>query len=102
MSSRATGVRGWQASVPPWGYLGVLGLVDGGPTFIGTLVGQRFTSDVTSILLLGLAAGSILYVVVELLAVGRKTGLKHITTWGIFIGLLLGFLTDAIVTAGGA
>ena len=87
---------------PSWGYLGLLGLIGGGPTFIGTLVGQRFTSDVTSILFLGLAAGSILYVVIELLAVGRKTGLKHITTWGIFIGLLLGFLTDAIVTAGGA
>jgi ZIP family zinc transporter len=87
---------------PSWGYLGVLGLIGGGPTFIGTLVGQRFTSDVTSILFLGLAAGSILYVVIELLAIGRKTGLKHITTWGIFIGLLLGFLTDAIVTAAGA
>lgn len=86
---------------PSWGYLGLLGLIGGGPTFIGTLVGQRFTSDVTSILFLGLAAGSILYVVIELLAVGRKTGLKQITTWGIFIGLLLGFLTDAIVTAGG-
>jgi ZIP family zinc transporter len=28
--------------------------------------------------------------------------MKEITTWGILIGLVLGFLTDAIVTAAGA
>jgi ZIP family zinc transporter len=27
---------------------------------------------------------------------------KELTTWGIMIGLLAGFATDAIVTAGGA
>ncbi|MFL6112346.1 MAG: ZIP family metal transporter, partial [Catenulispora sp.] len=30
---------------PSWGYLGVLGLIGGGPTFAGTLVGEQFTSD---------------------------------------------------------
>jgi ZIP family zinc transporter len=40
--------------------------------------------------------------VIELLAVARKMGLKELTTWGLLIGLLAGFLTDAIVTAGGA
>ena len=87
---------------PSWRYLAVLGLVGGGPTFIGTVVGQRFTNDITSIAFLALAAGSILYVVIELLAVARRMGLKQITTWGIFIGLVLGFATDAIVTAAGA
>jgi ZIP family zinc transporter len=92
----ATGTR------PSWGYLGLLGLVGGGPTFVGTLVGQRFTSEFVSIGFLALAAGSILYVVIELLAVARRMGLKEITTWGLFAGLFLGFLTDAIVTAAGA
>ncbi|WP_433305242.1 ZIP family metal transporter [Actinoplanes sp. CA-030573] len=87
---------------PSWGFLAALGLIGGGPTFLGTLVGQRFTDAAVSIAFLALAAGSILYVVIELLAVGRKTGLKEITTWGLLIGLLAGFLTDAIVTAGGA
>jgi ZIP family zinc transporter len=27
---------------------------------------------------------------------------KELTTWGLVLGLLLGFATDAIVTAGGA
>jgi ZIP family zinc transporter len=87
---------------PSWGYLGLLGLIGGGPTFLGTLVGQRFTSDTVSIAFLSLAAGSILYVVIELLAVGRRLGLKEITTWGLLAGLLLGFATDAVVTAAGA
>jgi ZIP family zinc transporter len=55
-----------------------------------------------SIAFLALAAGSILYVVIELLAIGRKMAAKEVTTWGLLIGLLLGFATDAIVTAGGA
>ena len=87
---------------PSWGYLATLGLIGGGPTFLGTLVGQRFTDETVSVAFLALAAGSILYVVIELLAVGRKMGVKEITTWGLLIGLLAGFLTDAIVTAGGA
>ena len=87
---------------PSWGYLGVLGLVGGGPTFLGTLIGQRFVSEVASVTFLALAAGSILYVVVELLAVARRIGAKELTTWGLVIGVLLGFATDAIVTAAGA
>src|SRR2546430_901221 len=87
---------------PTWGYLGLLGLIGGGPTFLGTLVGQRFTNDTVSVAFLALAAGSILYVVIELLAVGRRMAVKEVTTWGIVIGLLAGFATDAIVTAGGA
>jgi ZIP family zinc transporter len=87
---------------PSWGYLALLGLIGGGPTFAGTLLGQHLVNDTLSIAFLALAAGSILYVVIELLAVGRKLGLKEITTWGIFLGLAAGFLTDAIVTAAGA
>jgi ZIP family zinc transporter len=87
---------------PSWGYLGVLGLIGGGPTLLGTLVGQSFTNDTVSVAFLSLAAGSILYVVIELLAVARRMDVKEVTTWGLLIGLLAGFLTDAIVTAGGA
>lgn len=87
---------------PSWLTLLWLGLIGGGPTFAGTLVGQHLVNDTLSIAFLGLAAGSILYVVIELLAVARKSGLKTLTTWCILIGLLLGFATDAVVTAAGA
>lgn len=89
-------------SRPSWGYLALLGLIGGGPTFLGTVVGQSVVNDTLSIAFLGLAAGSILYVVIELFAVARKMALKEVTTWGVFLGLFLGFATDAIVTAAGA
>ncbi|WP_235435720.1 ZIP family metal transporter [Mycobacterium sp. EPa45] len=87
---------------PSWGLLMVLGLIGGGPTFIGTLVGQRFVSETVSVAFLGLAAGSILYVVIELLAVARNANLKLLTAWGVFIGVVAGFATDAIITVAGA
>ncbi|QNE35466.1 ZIP family metal transporter [Leifsonia shinshuensis] len=87
---------------PSWGYLALLGLIGGGPTFLGTVIGQSFSSDIVSIAFLGLAAGSILYVVIELLAVARRTGMKTLVAWCIFAGIVAGFATDAIVTAGGA
>jgi ZIP family zinc transporter len=87
---------------PTWGFLALLGLIGGGPTFLGTVIGQRFTSQPVSVAFLALAAGSILYVVIELLAVGRKLSRKHTTGWGILLGLALGFITDAIVIAAGA
>ncbi|ANP57094.1 ZIP family zinc transporter [Streptomyces griseochromogenes] len=86
---------------PSWGTLALLGLIGGGPTFVGTLVGQHLVNDTLSIAFLGLAGGSILYVVIELLAVARRAGLKELTTWMILLGVFLGFATDAVVTAAG-
>jgi zinc transporter, ZIP family len=85
-----------------WAYLALLGVIGGGPTFLGAVLGQRFTSETLSVAFLSLAAGSILYVVIELLAVARRFNAKSVTTWGLLAGLLLGFATDAIVTAAGA
>jgi zinc transporter, ZIP family len=33
--------------------------------------------------------------------VARTSGRKTLTTWGVLGGLLLGFLTDAVITAAG-
>ena len=87
---------------PSWGRLALLGLIGGGPTFVGTLVGQSVVNDTLAVAFLGLAAGSVLYVVIELLAVARRTGLKELTTWCILGGLALGFVTDGILVAAGA
>ena len=87
---------------PAWPRLVLLGLIGGGPTFLGTIVGIQVTSPLLGIAFLALAAGSILYVVIELLAVARATRLKELVTWGIMLGLALGFVTDAIVSAAGA
>jgi ZIP family zinc transporter len=87
---------------PSWSRLLLLGLIGGGPTFIGTLVGQHFVNETVSVAFLGLASGSILYVVIELLSVARRTAGKQQTAWCVIAGMLLGFATDAVVTAAGA
>ena len=91
-----------EAELPSWRFLGVLGLIGGGPTFFGALIGQSFENVTVFVGFLALAAGSILYVVIELLAVARKLGHKEFTTWGVLLGLILGFATDMILTAAGA
>src|SRR5450631_2525739 len=87
---------------PSWGFLLTMGAIGGGPTFLGTLVGHQFTSEVVSVLFLTLAAGSILYVVTQLIGVAAKTRRPDLLAYGLLLGLLAGFLTDAIVTAAGA
>jgi ZIP family zinc transporter len=87
---------------PSWRFLLLMGLIGGGPTTIGTAVGRQFTSPAVSIVFLTLAAGSILYVVIQLLGVAHKGGRKELLYWGVLAGLVAGFLTDMVVTAGGA
>jgi len=86
---------------PSWGFLGLLGLIGGAPTFFGTLVGQFWVNEPVAILFFALAAGSILYVVMELLNVGRVLASKTLVTWGVLFGLVLGFGTDFILVAAG-
>jgi ZIP family zinc transporter len=87
---------------PSWRFLALLGLIGGGPTFVGTVVGQAWVNEPVMILFFALAAGSILYVVMELLNVGRALASKTVVTWGILLGLFLGFATDFILVAAGA
>src|SRR5215467_5353463 len=87
---------------PSWGFLLLMGLIGGGPTLVGTAVGRQFTSTAMSVIFLTLAAGSILYVVIQLLGVAHKSGRKELLYWGVLLGLAAGFLTDMVVTAGGA
>ena len=87
---------------PSWGFLVLVGLIGGGPTFFGTLIGQTWVSEALSVAFLALAAGSILYVVVELLDVCRRAGRKRLVAWGLVLGLALGFGTDFVLVAAGA
>ena len=87
---------------PSWGFLLLMGLIGGGPTLLGTAIGRQFTSPAMSVIFLTLAAGSILYVVIQLLGVAFKNGRKELLYYGVLLGLAAGFVTDMVVTAGGA
>jgi ZIP family zinc transporter len=84
-------------SRPSWRFLGLLGLIGGGPTFLGTLLGQAYVSEALEIGFLALAAGSILYVVIELMNVNRQLGYKTLVAWALLFGLALGFGTDFVL-----
>ena len=87
--------------LPSWGYLGVLGLIGGGPTFLGAALGHGFTSEPVSVVFLTLAAGSIIYVVAQLLGIAAKAKRADLLAFGLLVGLVAGFATDAVVTAAG-
>jgi zinc transporter, ZIP family len=87
---------------PSWGFLIAMGAIGGGPTFVGTLVGHGFTSEAVSVVFLTMAAGSILYVVTQLITVAARARRPDLLAYGLLLGLTAGFLTDAIVTAAGA
>ena len=49
-----------------------MALLAGGPTLVGSLVGHAVTTKATSVMLLTLAAGSILYVAIGLLGLASR------------------------------
>ena len=71
-------------------------------TFFGTLVGQAWVSTPLSVAFLALAAGSILFVVIELIPICRRMASKEVVMAGVFVGIVLGFATDFILIAAGA
>jgi ZIP family zinc transporter len=87
---------------PSWGFLLLLGAIGGGPTVLGTVIGHQFTSEPMSLIFLTLAAGSILYVIIQLVAIALRGGHRSLLYWGVWVGLVAGFATDMLLTAGGA
>jgi ZIP family zinc transporter len=86
---------------PTWKFLFLLGLIGGAPTFVGTLLGHVWVNETVSVAFLALAAGSILYVVIQLMNVNQKLGYKTLVAWMLLAGLFLGFATDFIIEAAG-
>jgi ZIP family zinc transporter len=86
---------------PSWKFLGLAGLIGGGPTFLGTMVGYYIQSPAMSVLFLSLAVGALVYILGELFNLNRRTDTKLATGWGIFAGFLFGYFTDLILKIAG-
>ena len=84
---------------PSWAYLALLGIIGGGPVFLGTAIGHSWTNEWLEVAFLSVASGSILYVVIELLAVCRRIDAKVLITWALLAGLFLGFGTELVIEA---
>ncbi len=86
---------------PSWGFLALAGLIGGGPTFLGTMLGYYVVSSAMSVLFLSLAAGALVYIIGELFSHNWRSDMKVPAAWGILAGFLFAFLTDLLLVAAG-
>lgn len=86
---------------PSWAFLGMVGLIGGGPTFLGTMVGYYFVSQAISVLFLALAAGALVYVFGELFQANWRSPTKTPAGWGILTGFVFAFVADLLLIASG-
>ncbi len=86
---------------PSWGFLGLVGLIGGGPTFLGTILGYYFVSTAMSVLFLSLAAGALVYIIGELFQGNWRAATKVNAAWGLFAGFVFAFLSDLILVLSG-
>jgi ZIP family zinc transporter len=85
-------------TVPTWPQLGVAGLIAGGPTFLGTIVGYVFVSPLLSTLFLAIAAGALVFVIGELWSLLKRLGGTTITaTAMVTLGFVIALSTEIVV-----
>ena len=65
---------------------------------MGTVIGYHATSDYLFVLFLTLAAGALIYVIGEMLHVGRRMNTPVVLGWGLFLGFAAGYGTDLLLT----
>ena len=76
----------------------LLGLLAGGPTCLGTLISGYGVSPYLSVAFYTLAAGSLLYVIVSLVALAYTSAQRLHAAFGIFLGMSLMYLTGQLLT----
>ncbi len=86
---------------PTWRWLALAGLIGGGPTFLGTIVGYEVTSHPLELAFYALAGGAILYVIGEIWNGMRRYGYRELGLLMVSAGFIVGVLTDLVVTYGG-
>ena len=82
-----------------WGFLGLTGLIAGGPTFLGAVIGGMWVSGTAEVLFLSLASGTILYVVGELLHLGRQLKEESVVGIGLLVGFFVAMMTEFVIIA---
>ena len=86
---------------PSWRWLALVGLIGGGPTFLGAMVGYNVTSDPLELVFYAVAGGAILYVIGEIWHGMRRYGHRELGLLLLASGFAAGILTDLVVAYGG-
>jgi FtsP/CotA-like multicopper oxidase with cupredoxin domain/zinc transporter ZupT len=88
--------------IPSWPQLTLAGIVAGGPTFLGTVVGYSFQSPVLSVLFLATAIGALVFVIGEIWAVLRRNlGITPLVTSMLACGFLIALTTELVLDLSG-
>jgi ZIP family zinc transporter len=86
---------------PSWRWIGLAGLIGGGPTFLGSIVGYGVTSHPLELAFYAAAGGAILYVIGEVWNGMRRYGHRELGLLMVTAGFLVGVITDLVVVYGG-
>jgi zinc transporter, ZIP family len=86
---------------PSWRWLFLAGLIGGGPTFIGSMVGYQVNSETLELAFYAVAGGAILYVIGEIWHGMRRFGHREVGLAWLAVGFAAGVITDLIVSYGG-
>ena len=101
-STEGFGILGPLGGVrPSWTWLATAGLVGGGPTFLGAMLGYNVTSEPLELAFYAVSGGAILYVIGEVWNAMRRYGHRELGLWLLSVGFLAGLLTDLVVVYGG-
>lgn len=84
------------------GFLGLAGLVCGGPTTLATMIGLVAPAPYLQVLFLALAARALIYVLQELFHLLRKSSSREVMGWGILTGFLVPTFGDLLLIYVGA
>ena len=87
---------------PTWAFLALLGIIGGGPTFVGGVIGYTLTAPLLSIVFLGLAAGALIFVFNEMVSVSRRSAAPIAANAALLLGLGAALGTDLLLVAAGA
>jgi ZIP family zinc transporter len=87
---------------PSWKWLGLAGLIGGGPTFLGSILGYEVTSHALEMTFYAVAGGAILFVIGEVWNGMRRFGYRELELLMLSAGFMVGVLTDLVVAYGGA
>jgi ZIP family zinc transporter len=86
---------------PSWRWLGLVGLIGGAPTFLGSMLGYSVTSEPLELVFYAVSGGAILYVIGEVWNGMRRYGHRELGLWLLSVGFFVGVVTDLVVAYGG-
>jgi zinc transporter ZupT len=86
---------------PSWAQLGLAGLVAGGPTFLGAMIGYQFSSPILQTFFLTTAVGALIFVVGEMWGVLKRSGLTVVATSMLAAGFVIALATEVYLDLNG-